>query len=375
MRHIVLLLGTTTLALGGTSAYLWQEIREERAHTEVVQARVADLESQLQNLPHSMPEPPPVAQVPSDMPPPPMAPSAPRPAPPRQAALATEPTFGTVPPPGAMMFSGGDRERMLQDPDYRALRLEQNKMMLRRQYSDLGAALNLPAGEVEKLLGVLAERQLQMMADGPFMRPGSGSDPAAEWSKSMAENQRQKEAEVKALLGDAKYQEWQDYKNSMGTRMQVRNLRSVLEGSPDPLRADQYQSLVTAMTAEQRRLASEPRNEMLKAPTNLSQTEALAQMEQSLERTAQYNQRMRDAAAPYLSSTQIERFDEMLKEQLEMQRLNLKMMQSRGSSPGVITQMSVSDSGAVIYSSTTAGGTIGQGVIATEAAPPPPPPP
>lgn len=369
MNQTVFLLGAATLALGGTSAYLWKEVRDERARNVSVQAQVAEFEARLNGMPPAI-EPPPPPPVSAEIPPPPKAPP-PRPAPSRQAAAEPESTFGLNPGSGAMVYSG-DPRRMFQDPEYRALRLEQNKMMLRRQYSDLGVALNLPEDEIEKLIGVLAEHQLQMMAEGPFMRPGS--DPAAEWSRKLAEIQREKEADVKALLGDAKYQEWLDYKNSMGTRMQVRNLRSALEGSSDPLREDQYQALVTAMTEEQRRLGAEPRSDLLKPSSSsmVSQSEQLTAVEQSLERAAQYNQRMRDAAAPYLSSTQLQRFDQMLKQGLEMQRLNLKMMQSRGSNPGMQMEMS-SDGTTVTISRSTPGGAIGQTVIATEAAPPAPP--
>lgn len=354
MKQTVLLLGTATLALAGTSAYFWQEMREERSRNEVAQARVAELESQLQ-LPRPMLEPPPaVAQLPAATPAPPKAP----PPPASRVEATPSTTIGRMDP---SEYFARERERMLQDPEYRALRREQQKMGMMRMYSDLGTALNLPQEEVDKLLDLLAEQQLQSMANAPPFRPGidSNSQPSPEWFRKMEESQRKKEADIKALLGDAKYQEWQDYQQSMGARMQVRNLRSMLEGSPEPLREDQYQPLVTAIADEQRRFGTETRSDAFRTRPAAPMTHAdqLAMMEQSLERTADHNQRMRDAAAPYLSTAQLERFDKMLSQQLEMQRLSLKMMRARG------------ESGAGIQTFTSDGATFSQSIVAIPSPP------
>lgn len=353
MKPVILLLGTSTLALAGTSAFFWQEVREERARNEAVQARVAELESRLQNLAHPMepPPPPPMAQLPPAMPAPPMAP------PPPASRTETEsvPTFGRM-DPGA--FMARERERM-QNPEYRALRREQQKMGMLRMYSDLGMALDLSDEDVDKVIGLLAEHQL----DGaPPYSPGESPTDAqrAEWARQMQERQRKKEAGLRELLGDTKYQEWEDYERSMGARMQARNLRSILEGTSEPLREDQYKSLVTAIAAEQRN-DLEAQNDLFRnrPPGPLTQAEQMTLMEQSLERTAQQNERMRDAAAPYLSTAQLERYDKMLNQQLEMQRLNLKMMRARGES-GAMVQTFMSDGATIV---TSQGGTISQTII------------
>lgn len=365
MNQTVLLLGAATVALGGTSAYLWQEVLEERERNEVVEARVSELESRLQDFAH-LPEqpPPPVPPLPPDMSPPPMAPPLPAP----RAEATPSSTIGRMDP---SVFFAREQERM-QDPEYRALRRQQHKMGLLRMYSDLGKSLNLPSDEVDKLLDLLAEHQLNSMP--PFIPPGADQPDAdrSEWARRMQESQRKKEADIRALLGDTKYPEWQDYQSSMGARMQVRNLRSILEESSEPLREDQYLPLVTAIADEQRRLGTETRSELFKTRPSgpMTHAEQLAMMEQSLERTAEHNQRMRDAAASYLSAAQLERFDKMLNQQLEMQRLNLRMMGARGE-PGAMMQTFISDGATIVTSQGT--GPISQTVISQGTVAPPPP--
>lgn len=363
MKHIVLLLATTTVALAGTSAYYWQEVREERAQNETILARVARLETQLQNVPRVVPDPPPppVAAALPEVAASPMAP------PPRLASrtgASAEPTFHRMDP---AIFMARERE-MMKDPEYRALRIEQHKMGLAQMYSDVGTSLGLSPEQVDQLLGILAAHQLDSAA--PFF-PGEDATEArrSEWSRKVKESQRKQEADIRNLLGDAKYQEWQDYQGSMGARMQVRSLRSMLEGTSEPLREEQYQSLVGAFADVQPNPDFDANSEFFKnrAPGPLSQSEQLALMEQNLERTAQHNRRMRDAAAPYLTTAQLERYDKMLKQQLEMERLNVRMMREQGETGAF---MPFVGDGTTIVSSQ--GGMITQSVGTAVAAPPPP---
>lgn len=347
MNETVLGLGITTLAFGATSAYLWQEVRTESERREVAQARVLELERRLQSLERPVPELiAPVAQLSANVDAPAKAalPPVPRTVATAKAAPAeTEPAIG-IAPAGAMpprLLS------MLQDPESRALWRAQQKMSMTQMYSDLGATLNLQADELDKLLDLLAEHQVQSMQDMRSFAQAAGTPDAnsqTDWGRRMTEGQRKRDADIAALLGDAKYQEWKDYQGSMGARMQVRQLRSVLESSPEPLRADQLQPLVTAIADEQRRQASDMRNEVPGAHDQgaASESERMASFERSLERTAQYNQRVRDAAAQYLSSQQLASFDQMLSRQLEMQRLSMQMMRAHGIGQGQ-TQIITSD--------------------------------
>jgi hypothetical protein len=361
MKHIILLLATTTLALGGTSAYFWQEMREQRAHNETIQARVVQLESQLQNVPRLIPEPP-LPPVAPELATPPMAPP-PRPA--SRTEASSEPTFGRMDP---TVFIARERERM-KDPEYRALRLEQQKMGLAQMYLDLGTSLGLSQEQLDQLLGILAAHQLD---SAPSFFPGEDASEArrSEWLRKAEESQRKQEADIRNLLGDGKYQEWQDYQGSMGARMQVRSLRSMLEGTSEPLREEQYEALVGAFVDAQRNSDFDTPSEFFKTrpPGPLSQSEQLTLMEQDLERTAQHNQRMRDAAAPHLSTAQLERYDKMLKQQLEMQRLNVRMMREQGETGAF---MPFIGDGTTIVSSQ--GGVITQSVGTAVAAPPQPP--
>ena len=174
----------------------------------------------------------------------------------------------------------------------------------------------------------------------------------------MQQRQRDNEAQIAGLLGDSGLQEWKDYQQTLGARMQVKQLRSIMENSTDPIRPDQVQPLVDAMAAEQKRVMEAQMRSLgvnsvapsrgnvaaitggsAWAARSMTPANQVEMMERSLEQTAQSNQRMHDAVAPYLSQRQLEQFDKYQNQQLEFQRASLRMMranaeaEARGEAP------------------------------------------
>jgi hypothetical protein len=206
-------------------------------------------------------------------------------------------------------------------------------MAMFRMYPDLRAALRLQPDEAEQLMDLLARQQLQQMdLRPPFAAAEGPPDEAAmrQWRQQAEQQQRERETQIAALLGAAKLQEWKDYQSSLGARMQVRELRTMLDGSVSPLREDQVQPLVNALASEQQRRNQDMQAEFPGRNARASEpAQRLSFMEQNLERTEQYHGRLHDAAAPYVSNDQLKRFDELLNQQVEMQRVSLKMMRAQ----------------------------------------------
>jgi len=337
MNKITAILGATTLALSVTSSYLWMQMRGEREQREALQARLQELErgtaavSQTDNLASPMP----AAAIPGA--------SAPHEAGAAKGALhasaagaeneLTERRISV-----AQMRDMRERQRnLMRNPEYRAAMRAQQRMSMQQSYPDLASALRLPPEELDKLLDLLAEQQLQSM--GEFELP---DDPAsagtaaeqqqrmAEWQHRIEEEQSRRNAEIAALLGP-KYQDWQEYQGSIGARMQVRELRNTLDGSAEPLRTDQVQALVRAIAEAERLAAAEMRNEMQRRPRAQvpGPEQRLAMFDQMIERTEAYHQRLRDAVSPHLTAAQLEAFDQMMKQQLDMQRAQVAMMREQ----------------------------------------------
>jgi hypothetical protein len=373
MNRSVLLLGST-LVFGSASAYFWQEQRAGDERNATLEARVKELESTLAatRLP-----PPPAATV-EEAPPPVETSSPPAKAraapPPPKVAVGGMGTFrgaatALVAGPSPV-FRAMRMDKLMEDPEYRAAMRSQHRMMMSSRYPDLGEALHLQPDDVDKLMELLTDQEMANMSGQPPFSENGQVDPAAmqEWSKKVQQRQRDNEAQLAGLLGDSGVQEWKEYQQTLGARMQVKQLRGILEGSSDPIRPDQVQPLVEAMAAEQQRMMQTQlrgfsnvvpgqRTVGMIAPAGATQPftpgNQVAMMEKSLEQTVQNNQRMHDAVAPYLTQRQLEQFDKYQNQQLEFQRASLRMMrasaeaEARGEAQpnGNSNAMSVSSSG------------------------------
>jgi hypothetical protein len=328
VNKAIFVLGFTTLACGATSLYFRDQARSERERVDMLQTRVHELEK-VRAAP--IPATTPVIADAEPMPAPAVLPAPePRPAP---ASARPTATFSAV-STGMMGFRFDRSRKLLEDPEYREAMRAQQRVMLLERYPDLAAALHLQSDQQERLLDLLADQQIRAMSNAPPFRPDGApldENAAREFQERMLKQQRDNEAELAALLGSNAMQQWSEYQNSLGARMQVRQLRSTLEAAGEPLRDDQVQSLVTAMTAEtQRRNAEFASNTQTAAVTRtIDTTDRMATFEQMLQRTEQYNKRVHDAVAPYLSTQQLASFDAAQDRQLLMQRANLKMMRAQ----------------------------------------------
>jgi hypothetical protein len=339
MKHGTLLFGVATFVFASASAYLWSEVREARAQNSTLQARVQELErTRVARSPFQRPQQP--EPRPAEI--------AVEPAAPAPSARPTA-TWAVLPEqkPNAEPSDANRRDRqamamerqrrLMEDPEYRAAMRMQQKMGILRMYSDLGQALQLQPAETEKLLDLLAEQQLQQMEGRPAGLNNGAPDPAAmqEWQQKLAQQRAQNERDIAALVGDAKAAELQNYQKTLGARNQVRELSTMLANSAAPLRNEQMQPLIDAIATEQQRRSTEFR------PARPA--DRASALEDNIKRLEQYNQRMHDAAASHLSSQQLERFDAILNQQLEMQRASMRMMraqaeaEARGDIPSAAT--------------------------------------
>ena len=336
MNKAIFALGFTTLAFGATTFHYRDQARVQRDAADALQARVHELE----NVPAAPPPPPePIAAVAdassaiAPAPPPPLSATPPR----TVAGFAVVPG-PQVPVAGYTMRMDHNRE-LLENPEYREAMRAQQRIMLLDRYPDLAKAMHLSPDQQERLLDLLADQQMKAMTNMPPFRPdGTPPDENAvrEFQQRMTKQQQDNQGELTALLGSSGMEQWKDYQNSLGARMQVRQMTSTFEATGDPLREDQAQALVAAITAENQRRNTEYGvvNKMGGRVTGQTgwtadPTDRTAMFEQMLQRTEQYNKRLHDAVAPVLSGEQLASFDAAQDRQLQMQRANLRMMRAQ----------------------------------------------
>jgi hypothetical protein len=157
-------------------------------------------------------------------------------------------------------------------------------------------------------------------------------DRELDWIENPADlNNRRFEADeladqqrLRELLGEEERQQLQDYMESRATRMRVDDFRSELSGA-DALRDDQVEPLIAALRAEDVRLKTATQGYRFMRDGDSADARQKLGDEQIEIFKASY-ERMHEAAAPVLNSSQLDKFDAMLKRDLDRraaeQRIN-----------------------------------------------------
>jgi hypothetical protein len=345
MSKPVIALVALTLLCGTASAYLWKQLADERAQTQTLQARVAQLEQQATSAALQSQPTPAIAAEPPSTPEPNEAvkASTPKPTPPGAATFAAIGTTGVVNALGRstpmdpemqrrMKQNWDQQQRLMQDPEYRELMRSQQKMSIRRMHGDLEVMLGLSKEEADRVREVLAEQQVRMMDQRPPMNAFDGSmpDEAArrELHRFAEESRRKQEAELASVLGP-KYGEWQQYQQNAWSRSQIMRLRQTLATSDEPLRQDQIKPLVQALASEQQQMQMNTLPVQVPPGGRMTAEMQLRTQEEWLERTAQSHERIRHVASNLLMPAQMQQLQEQQDQERKMQELNLRMQRAR----------------------------------------------
>ncbi len=322
MNKPIALLVASSVALGAVCMYLWNEAREAREREAAFQAREASLEAKLKQTQADRK----VALAAADI----LlaelqAATANRKAVPREATR-TPPaaaSAGRDPMPQDMRRLIDERRKRFDDPEYIAAWQAQRKLGLRRQYEDIGAVVGLTPEEVERLLDVLS-RQSYLPATVIKVVAG-GSQPLPERPPELTREVI--EAELLALLGPERYEKFLQYQRTAPARVDMREFRARLPADAT-IGNEQYERVVSIVAVEKERFRAETSQQMTAAMQSGGDP-LLAWQRSQIEQTAQFEQyvrRLGAAVAPYLTPTQMETFQGMYQERVEMQRNQVILM-------------------------------------------------
>ena len=207
-------------------------------------------------------------------------------------------------------------QRLLQNSEYRDLLRARQRLALRQSHQDLAEFLQISKEQADQLIDLLAEQRVREQGESIPTWAGRGDAAAAQaFMEKNQQKQRTNEAELAALLGPSKFEEWQEYEQSGMARFLVQRFASSLPDAAS-LRAEQRRSLLRVIAREQRKMFED--RALSIPPGQMPDAEWLNRVRgQEVERMAAANQRILDIAAQLLSPRQLEQLDSMLQQELQ----------------------------------------------------------
>jgi hypothetical protein len=204
------------------------------------------------------------------------------------------------PPPGTPAPPPVDRPSVAETPASENNRRQNQVERLRRRYAGMPEALGLDVNQADALYNLLANSRASAYEG---IRAYEGDPVGRQAIQDAARAQR--DADIEALLGPEKAAEFQSFEKSIPARMQVNRIGESLAASNVPLSADQRDSLIVAVAAEQR---AKPAPEQIPNPT--PDYEA-----QFLDWQADYSRRVQARIEPLLSAGQLASYREAVEVQ------------------------------------------------------------
>jgi hypothetical protein len=258
MKLLIPLLIVSTSALAATTIQYAQRAGVERKRADEAllasqkqETRIRELESSYRTLEHQLmeaqrPEPsPPTAST--SAPPKNSMPSAQAvraPLPGRAVGKAMYGVFSNTDPAasrGVSFVNAGSPWANASPAAQRYMKL-QHKMMIRKQYEDVGPALGLSQEQTGKLVDVLADQMVRNMT-----QPRKALNDMQSMMKAAEETKARNDAEIANVLGQDKARLWQDYQRTLPQRSQINMISEQMEMLGEPLTSDQRSQLLTAM--------------------------------------------------------------------------------------------------------------------------------
>ena len=214
--------------------------------------------------------------------------------------------------------------KMMKDPAMREMMREQQKAMINMMYGGLFKELNLSPEEKDKFKELLTESQMGKVAAAQGLLGGQQDEATTAAAKqAVADAKKQADADIKALLGEGRYAQYEDYQKNVGERMQLDQLKNQLAGENVPLRDEQNAQLLQIMKEEKLALPPAISTEQSEMPSK--DTFTAQKMDEQLKWMEQYNQRVGERAKSVLTPEQFINYQKFQEQQASMQKLGMQM--------------------------------------------------
>lgn len=232
-------------------------------------------------------------------------------------ALASNGSQGREQGAGAMGKMLGN---MLKDPEMRKAMEQQQRMGMDMIYGSLVKQLQLSPEQEKKFKDMLLAQQMENLSQAGAMFEGDQTD-RAQVAQDLAAKRKENEEQIKDLLGEEKFAQYEDYNQTIGERMMLEQFSKSAD-----IRPEQNEQLLAIMREEKKNVqinrGAEPVDPTQDWQKVLASDDASAKLFAQQE---EVNQRVLERAGQVLTAEQLQKFAPVLKNQLEMQKAGMKM--------------------------------------------------
>ena len=321
-----LLLAAVALFFGTTSAIqfrqsavrnaqiesLQRETAEAAQKLETEEATVRKLEKQKASLTRQVQE---LATAKA-----PEVPVATAPTPVRTKGAGKPGEAGSSPAVEAREGMGSMLSKMMDNPQMREMIKGQQKVAMQMIYGPMLSEMNLAPDVKEKLNEMLLENQMKNIERGTALMKDGVDKVAA--GKVLADQKLEFDGQVRSLLGDAQFAQYEDYNKSIPDRMAMTQLKTQLTG--DNALSDQQNQFLLQVMREERLsvMGDKPKVDDWKAISSADGMDKFFSQQEEL------NARVLQRAQSILTPEQYQSFASFQTNQLSMQKMSVKMAQT-----------------------------------------------
>jgi hypothetical protein len=215
--------------------------------------------------------------------------------------------------------------KMYTDPEMKKSMQAQQALSVRMMYGDFFQKLGLAPQDTEQLANLIAERGMEMNAAAMSALTADG-EPDPDQSRRVTDTTQYYNDQLKATLGDANYQKFQDYEKTMGDRFLMQQYEGQFATSGAPLQPAQRETLLNIMQDERLKMPENPFTGNNGNPQ--SQIEALndqTAIDQYFAQQEELNRRVLARARQTLSAAQVDALAKIQQQSLELMRGQMKM--------------------------------------------------
>ncbi len=217
--------------------------------------------------------------------------------------------------------------KMFTDPEMKKTMRVQQMVGIRMMYGDLAKELNLAPADAEQLIEILGDRQMDLSAAAMSKMDPNSPNPDKD-GKKVAETQKRYEEQLKAVLGEDRYKQFQSYEASVGDRFMLQQFEGQFAASGAPLESAQKEKLLSLMREEHASKA-DPSGGSLGNPNPRQRMEQALKSDEAMNSfladQEAFNRRVMARARDLLSADQIAAFEKVQQQQIELMKMQVKM--------------------------------------------------
>jgi hypothetical protein len=156
---------------------------------------------------------------------------------------------------------------------------------------------------------------------------------------TIGDQQKKADEGIKALLGEEKFGQFEEYKKTMSERMQLNMFKTQLDGGSSPLQDDQFKRLMTLIADERAKNPPAFSQDSLPDPANLDKILNADVLDKQMQWQEGLNGRVLERAGQILTPEQLKAYDDFQKQQLNLQKFSMKMAREMfGNKPPIAEQ-------------------------------------